>query len=62
MYRLSYYPWLTQNVPQAEIAAQIDNFARLVETELAKLGHKTPQIQVLPPAEVPEQIEQVVGG
>lgn len=62
MYRLSYYPWLTQNVPQAEIAAQINNFARLVETELGKLGHKTPQIQVLPPAEVPEQIEQVVGG
>ena len=62
MYRLSYYPWLTQNVPSAEIAAQINNFARLVQAELTKLGHSSPQIQVLPPVDVPEQIEQVVGG
>ncbi|MBC7820857.1 MAG: phosphate/phosphite/phosphonate ABC transporter substrate-binding protein [Planctomycetaceae bacterium] len=61
MYRLSYYPWLTQNVPQAEIAVQINVFARAVEAELAKLGNKS-EVQVLPPAEVPDQIEQVVGG
>jgi phosphate/phosphite/phosphonate ABC transporter binding protein len=62
MYRLSYYPWLTQNVSQAEIAAQIGNFARLVETELRTLGQGDAQVQVLPPAEVPEQIEQVAAG
>jgi len=60
MYRLIYYPWLTQNVPQNEIAGQISVFARLIEDELRKLGHADPRVEVLPPVDVPEQIEQVV--
>lgn len=63
MYRLSYYPWLTQNVPQPEINAQINSYARLVEAELKKLGQSDAKIEVLtPPLDVPEQIALVVGG
>ncbi len=59
MYRLSYYPWLTQNVPQTVIADQIAKFARLVEVELRRLGQNNPEIRLLPPVDVPEQINQV---
>lgn len=62
MYRLSYYPWLTQNIPQKEIASQIGVFAGLIEEELKKLGRTDPRVNVLPPVDVPEQIEQIVSG
>lgn len=62
MYRLSYYPWLTQNVPQEVIAAQINMFAREIEVQLTRLGRAGEQVRVLPPLEVPEQIDQIVGG
>jgi ABC-type phosphate/phosphonate transport system substrate-binding protein len=62
MYRMSYYPWLTQNVPQSDIAAQIAVFGRLIEEELKQLGHTEARVVVLPPVDVPQQIEQVVNG
>jgi phosphonate transport system substrate-binding protein len=61
-YRLSYYPWITQNVPPDQIAEQVGIFAREIENELNKLGHANPQLQVLVPKEVPEQIKQLVTG
>ena len=61
-YRLSYYPWITQNVPQEQIAAQVEIFAREIEKALRANGHRDPQVKVLPPVEVPEQIEQLVNG
>lgn len=62
MYRLSYYPWLTQNISQETILAQIKIFAREIEGQLRRLGQQDPQVQVLPPMEVPEQIDQIVAG
>jgi ABC-type phosphate/phosphonate transport system substrate-binding protein len=60
MYRLSYYPWLTQNIPQETILAQIKIFAREIESQLQRLGQENPQVQVLPSLDVPEQIDQIV--
>jgi len=62
MYKLCYYPWLTQNVPQPEIASQINIFARLIEVELKSLGNSTDQIEVLPPLSVPDQITRIIDG
>lgn len=59
MYRLSYYPWLTQNVPDAEIRRQIEIFGVEISDQLAKLG-QTKRVKVIDPVDVPEQIEQVV--
>src|SRR5438477_11551126 len=62
MYRLSYYPWLTQNIPPAEIDRQIKIYAELVSDELKKLGVIDPAVQVLPPVDVPKQIDQIEAG
>lgn len=61
MFRLSYYPWLTQNVSPQVIREQISHFAGLVSEELAKLNDPDPQIELLPPVDVPEQIGQITG-
>jgi phosphonate transport system substrate-binding protein len=62
MYRLSYYPWLTQNVPAAEIDRQIKIFAGLISEELKKSEDSDPGVQVLPPLDVPQQIDQIEAG
>ena len=56
-YRLSYYPWLTQNVPAAEIHREIERFAREVEKQLSGIT-----IQVLPTLEVGPQIDLLLAG
>lgn len=56
-YRLSYYPWLTQHVPPAEIHSQIQSFAGEVAHALGDAV-----IDVLPPLEVGPQIDQLVAG
>jgi phosphonate transport system substrate-binding protein len=61
MLRLVYYPWLTQNLPQEEIARTIGVFARQIERQLESAGAGE-AVQVMPPVDVPEQIEQVVAG
>ena len=61
MLRLVYYPWITQNVAQQVIADQIGVFARLIEQQLASAG-TTETVQVMPPVDVPQQIQQVVAG
>ena len=62
MYRLSYYPWITQNIPAAEIDRNVRAFAALVTRELATRGAPNPDVQVLAPIEVPEQIAQLASG
>jgi phosphonate transport system substrate-binding protein len=62
MYRLSYYPWLTQNVSADEIGRQIKKFADLIGLELQRLGNANPEVRVLPPMDVPAQIDQFVDG
>jgi|GEM_PF-5670411 len=62
MYRLSYYPWITQNVPPDQVAAQVRIFAHEIESQLKKLGQANAEVQVLPAVEVPKQIEQIVTG
>lgn len=62
VYRLSYYPWLTQNVPLPEIDRQINIFAALITEQLARSGAADPNVKVLPPLDVPEQIEQIIAG
>jgi phosphate/phosphite/phosphonate ABC transporter binding protein len=61
MLRLVYYPWLTQNVAQEVIAEKIGIYARLIEQKLASAG-AAETVQVMPPVDVPEQIQQVVAG
>jgi phosphate/phosphite/phosphonate ABC transporter binding protein len=61
MLRLVYYPWITQNVAQQVIADQIGVYARQIEQKLAQAG-AADTVQVMPPADVPEQIRQVVNG
>jgi phosphonate transport system substrate-binding protein len=61
MLRLVYYPWLTQNIAQEVIADKIGIYAHLIEQQLASAG-TTETVQVMPPVDVPEQIQQVVAG
>jgi phosphonate transport system substrate-binding protein len=60
MYRLSYYPWLTQNVPPELIDREIRRFASIIESQLEQRRHSEPHVEVLPPLDVPEQIDQIV--
>jgi phosphonate transport system substrate-binding protein len=60
MYRLNYYPWLTQNVPPEEIARQVRAFAEEVSKALAALGASDSAITVLPPVDVPQQIVDII--
>lgn len=61
MLRLVYYPWITQNIAQQVIADKIGVFARLIEQRLASAG-TTETVQVMPPVDVPQQIQQVIDG
>lgn len=60
--KLSYYPWLTQNVEAAEIRRQIEIFARIVGSELSKILGNTATVTVPRAMEVPEQIDRIVSG
>ena len=61
MLRLVYYPWITQNIAPQVIADKIGVFARLIEQKLASAG-TTETVQVMPPVDVPQQIQQVIDG
>lgn len=60
--KLSYYPWLTQNVDQAEIRRQIEILASIVGSELSKILGDTATVTVQRAIEVPEQIARIVSG
>jgi phosphonate transport system substrate-binding protein len=60
LYKLSYYPWLTQNVPAQQVHDQIVIFAQAISQELTRLGAAPAKVEVLPPLDVPEQIAQIV--
>ncbi|MBI2825071.1 MAG: PhnD/SsuA/transferrin family substrate-binding protein [Planctomycetia bacterium] len=59
--RLSYYPWITQNVTAQYLDQQIRRFAQILERELVRASAGA-TVTVLAPLEVPAQIEQLVGG
>jgi ABC-type phosphate/phosphonate transport system substrate-binding protein len=56
-YRLSYYPWLTQNVPAEEIHREVERFAYEVERQLSGVT-----IEVLPTLDVGPQIDLLLAG
>lgn len=60
--KLSYYPWLTQNVDPAEIRRQIEVLASIVGSELSKLLGSPATVTVQRAVEVPEQIDKIVSG
>ena len=60
--KLSYYPWLTQNIDATEIRRQIERFAAIVAVELSKILGETASITVQRAIEVPEQISKIVSG
>jgi phosphonate transport system substrate-binding protein len=62
MYRLSYYPWITQHVARDEIDRQIKIFGSLIKQELERLGAPDPRVEVLAPLDVPAQIKQILAG
>jgi phosphonate transport system substrate-binding protein len=59
--RLSYYPWITQNVTPQFLDQQICRFAQLLEQQLVKASSGS-SVAVLPPLDVPAQIEQLLSG
>jgi phosphonate transport system substrate-binding protein len=62
MFRLSYYPWITQNVAADEIDRQVKIFGSLIAQELGRLSAPDPRVEVLAPLDVPAQIEQITTG
>jgi phosphonate transport system substrate-binding protein len=61
MLRLVYYPWITQNIAPQVIADKIGVFARQIEQQLAAAG-AAETVEVQPPVDVPQQIQQVIAG
>lgn len=57
-YRLSYYPWITQHRPPAEIHGHVQAFADALRSALGA----SRQVVVLPPLEVDKQIDQILAG
>lgn len=60
--KLSYYPWLTQNVDPAEIRKQIEILSSIVASELSKILGDSATVTVQRAIEVPEQIDRIVSG
>lgn len=60
--KLSYYPWLTQNVELAEIDRQIKIFASIFATKLSEILNDPVTVTVPRGIEVPEQIARIVAG
>src|SRR5689334_13871153 len=60
--KLSYYPWLTQNVDPVEIRRQIELFASIVGRKLTEIIENPVSVTVQRAVEVPEQIERIVSG
>jgi len=53
---LSYYPWITQSISGAELAAKIAAFVELLQKELRRTLGNDLQIELLKVMEVPEQL------
>lgn len=62
MYKMTYYPWITQHIDPKEISRQIRRFADVLQVELKKAKASTVDIEVLPPLEVPLQIAAIANG
>lgn len=62
MYTLNYYPWLTQNVPPDVVHQQIERFAAEIAAALKAANAPVADVRVAPAIDVPEQIDQILGG
>jgi phosphonate transport system substrate-binding protein len=60
--RLAYYPWITQNVDAGIIDREVKRFAVAVQNALIKAGSAGAVVLVLPPVDVPKQVEAIAGG
>jgi phosphonate transport system substrate-binding protein len=60
--RLSYYPWITQNITPQDLDRHIKRFATTLQDQLRLAGDPTVSVEVLPPLDVPAQIAQLVAG
>ena len=61
--RLSYYPWITQHITQAELRRQIERFADVLLASYKNLGGtEYSGVRVLDPVDVYAQINQIVAG
>jgi phosphonate transport system substrate-binding protein len=59
-YRLTYYPWMTQNIDSVTLDKEIRRFATQIEIILKEKAGEQITIEVLPAKEVPDQIELIV--
>lgn len=59
--RLSYYPWITQNITPQDLDRQVKRFADSFQMALREAAPGATVI-VLPPLEVPGQIAQLISG
>ena len=57
-YRMSYYPWITQHRPAAEVHRNVEAFAVAVAKELGSDS----TVKVLPGLEINKQIDQLLAG
>jgi ABC-type phosphate/phosphonate transport system substrate-binding protein len=61
-YKASYYPWITQNVDIKEIHKNIEQLLRLVEEQFFLITAARISIELLPPMDVPKQMESIIKG
>ena len=60
IFRLGYYPWITQNKPADQIRTSINLFASAFEKELQKeKGLTQAKVVVTDPVDVPQQIDRI---
>src|SRR5262245_61389523 len=60
VFRLGYYPWITQNKPADQIRTSVNLFATAFEKELQKeKGLAQAKVVVTDPVDVPQQIDRI---
>ena len=60
--RLTYYPWITQNVDPHEIRMAVNAFATEISGQLKSLNGIEAYVEVLKPLSVPEQLVSISTG
>ncbi len=61
-FRLLYYPWITQNIASAVIDREVKRFAFVLQDALTTATGGNSIVQVLPPVDVPKQVEIIAAG
>ena len=57
-----YYPWITQNIDPGVIDREVRRFAAVLQNAIAAASGASAVVQVLPPLDVPKQVEVIAGG